>query len=323
VTLRIGTLGCARITPGALLRPARKLAGVEVTAVAARDPQRAERWARRHRVGRVHTTYADLIADPSIDAVYVPLPNSLHAEWTVRALEAGKHVLCEKPLASHEREAKLMADSALAADRIGMEAFHYRYHPLAARIGEIVRSGELGEVRRIDIVMSIPLLLPGDIRWDPVLAGGTAMDLGCYAVNMARFLAGAEPDVRTAEGSLTRRGVDRNFTATLAFPQDVVARIRCSMLGPPFARLAVTGTKGELRVINPTVPQLFYRLEVKTGGVQRRERVADGTTYGHQLEAFAEAVRTGDSPVTDFADGVRNMRVIDSIRAIVGVRLPS
>src|SRR4051794_1959052 len=131
--LRFGILGAARIAPNAIINPARRIAGAQVVAVAARDPQKAQAFAKRHQIGRVHTSYADLIADPEIDAIYNPLPNSLHAEWSILALQAGKHVLCEKPIASNTSEARQMAAAADRTGKVLMEAFHYRYHPLIAR----------------------------------------------------------------------------------------------------------------------------------------------------------------------------------------------
>ena len=222
--LRIGILGAARIAPAAIIRPARLIPGVQVTAIAARDPDRGQRFAAQHRIPVAHASYADVIADSSIDAVYIPLPNSLHCEWTLRALEAGKHVLCEKPLAANAREAQHMAQVAGRGLAL-MEAFHYRYHPLAARMRAIVAGGELGPLRRIETSMCIPLLRPNDIRFRFDLAGGAVMDAGCYAIHMARFLAGAEPTVLSAQARLRSPQVDRHMLARLSFPNSVTGRI--------------------------------------------------------------------------------------------------
>ena len=191
--LRIGTLGAARITPMALLRPARQVPEATVVAVAARDAQRAGKFATKHRIANVHTSYEAMIADPNLEAIYNPLPNSHHCLWTIKALEAGKHVLCEKPLAANAADAQRMADAAASSGRVLMEAFHWRYHPLAARMREIVDSGELGKIRHIETHFCIPLWIPGDIRFRLDLAGGATMDTGCYAISILRFLAGAEP----------------------------------------------------------------------------------------------------------------------------------
>src|SRR5215207_6212922 len=150
--IRMGVLGAAAIVPVALMGPARSIPEVQVTAIAARDPQRARSFARRYKIPRVHQTYEDLLQDPEIDAIYNPLPNGLHAEWSIRALEAGKHVLCEKPIASNASEATQMAEAAERTGRVLVEAFHWRYHPLAARMREVVQT-ELGELRHVEAML--------------------------------------------------------------------------------------------------------------------------------------------------------------------------
>jgi predicted dehydrogenase len=319
--LRLGILGAARIAPAALLRPARDLPAATVVALAARDRTRAETFARRHDIPRVHTSYADLLADPEIDAVYNPLPNSLHCEWTVRALEAGKHVLCEKPIASNADEARHMAEAAEKTGRVLMEAFHYRYHPLAARMREIVASGELGRIRRIEAALCFPLLRRRDIRFDLSLAGGALMDAGCYAVNCVRFLADAEPEVVSARARLSSPGVDRRMDAELRFEGERLGKVTASLLSASLLRLSarVVGDEGELAVFNFVMPQLFHRLRVKTPRGSRSERVAGDATYTCQLRAFIRAVREGAPFETDAADAIANMRVIDAIYRAAGL----
>ena len=319
--LRFGVLGAARIAPPALVKPAREVPEATVLALAARDRSRAEGFARKHGIPRVHATYAELLADPEVDAVYNPLPNSLHCEWTVRALEAGKHVLCEKPLASNADEARHMAEAAQKTGRVLMEAFHYRYHPLAARMREIVTSGELGRVRWLEAALCFPLLRRGDIRFDLSLAGGALMDAGCYAVNCVRFLAGAEPEVASARARLASPGVDRRMDAELRFEGDRSGRITASLLSSSLLRLSarVVGDEGELAVLNFVMPQLFHRLRVKTLRGSRSERVAGDATYTHQLRSFVRAVREGAPFETDAADGIANMRAIDAIYRAAGL----
>ena len=320
--LRIGTLGAARIAPMALLRPARSVPEVEVVAVAARDEARARRFATRHGIPRVHRGYAELLADPEIDAVYNPLPNSLHCEWTIRALEAGKHVLCEKPLASNAEEARRMAAAAERAGRVLVEAFHWRYHPLAARMREIVDSGALGRVHHVEASFCFPLPMPGDIRWRLDLAGGATMDAGCYPVSMVRFLAGAEPEVVSAEARLFRPEVDRWMRAELRFPDGRTGRITCSLLSSTLLRIEAraVGDLGEMRVWNPLAPHFFHRVRVRTPQGSRSERVRGEATYTHQLRAFVRAVRGGERAPTDGSHGVANMTTIDAIYRRAGLR---
>ncbi len=305
----------------ALVRPARVVDGVEVVGIAARDPKRAEAFARKHRIPNAYQSYEELISSPHIDAVYNPLPNSHHCEWSIEALEAGKHVLCEKPIASNAEEAARMAQVAEKTGMLLMEAFHWRYHPLAARMKEIVESGELGTVQHIEAAQCVPLPLPGDIRYRFELAGGATMDTGCYPINMVRFLAGAEPEVTGAKALLSSPKVDRAMIADLRFPDGRTGRIHCSMFSRTLFKilLRVVGDRGEMRVLNALVPQLFHRLSVTTEAGTRREKVPGEGTYTCQLRAFVGSVRTGESPPSDPADGVKNMRVIDSIYEAAGL----
>jgi predicted dehydrogenase len=319
--LRIGTLGAARITPTALLSPAKQVREVEVTAVAARDRERAERFAKRHGISRVLPDYAALIDDPEIDAIYNPLPNSHHCEWTIRALEAGKHVLCEKPLASNAEEARSMAEAAARTGRLLMEAYHWRHHPLAARMREIVGNGTLGKIRHIEATLCVPMLSPGDIRYRYELGGGALMDLGGYTVNMVRDLAGDEPNVVSAEVRLARKDVDRWARAELLFPDGRTGRITCSLLSTSLLRMniRVVGETGQLDVFNPIAPQIFNWLTIRAAGRTRREHVRGESTYVLQLRAFVASLRSGMPPLTDARDGVAGMTVIDAIYAAAGL----
>jgi predicted dehydrogenase len=323
MALRIGVLGAARIVPTALLSPARHVDDVHVDAIAARDPHRARSFARRHRIPRALGSYDELVDDPDLDAVYVPLPNGLHSAWTLRALAAGKHVLCEKPIASNAAEAERMAEAAERAGRVLVEAFHWRYHPLAARMIALAADGTLGRVRHIETSMCVPLMLPGNIRYDYALAGGATMDTGCYAVHMMRHLAGAEPEVLRAEAKLSSPRVDRAMNADVTFGDGRTGRIRCSLFSSTLLDVSarVIGDAGEMRVLNPIMPQLYHRLVVTTPAGKRVDRVPGRATYEHQLRAFADAVLRGAPVLTPARDGVANMRVIDRIYEKAGLPL--
>ena len=320
-SVRIGILGAARIAPMALIGPSRSVAEVGIAAVAARDPGRAGAFAKKHRIPRVHASYDDLLGDPDIDAIYNPLPNSLHCRWTIRALEAGKHVLCEKPFASNAAEAEQMAEAAARSGRVLMEAFHWRYHPLAARMIEIATDGTLGRIRHIETAMCVPLPLPGDIRYRYELAGGATMDTGSYAVHMLRHLAAAEPEVTSAKARLSSPRVDRCMTADFSFADGRTGRIACSLMSSSLLRISarVTGELGEMRVLNPVMPQFFHRLTVRTANGKRVERLKGGPTYEMQLRAFAAAVTGGAPVITSPADSIANMRVIDRIYQAAGL----
>jgi predicted dehydrogenase len=320
-TLRIGILGAARIAPAAIIKPARKVGEATIGAVAARERSRAEEFAKKHAVPKVHDSYAALIADPELDAIYNPLPNGLHAEWTIAALEAGKHVLCEKPFTANAKEAEEVAAVATRTGLVVMEAFHYRYHPLAQRMLHIVASGELGAVERIETALCFPLPKFSDIRYQYDLAGGALMDVGTYAVHMARLLGREEPAVSSAIAKLRTPNVDRAMRAELKFPSGHTGRITCSMWSKwaiqTYAR--VTGDKGELSVINPTSPQLWHRMRVKVGGTARTEKFPKKPTYEYQLEAFCAAVLRGAPILTAPADSIAQMRVIDAIYLAAGM----
>ena len=320
--LRIGILGAARIAPMALIRPARSVPEVQVAAVAARDSARARAFAEKHRIPKVCAGYQELVEDPALDAIYNPLPNSLHCEWTLRALRAGKHVLCEKPIAANAAEAERMAAAAEETGRVLVEAFHWRYHPLAARMREVVRSGVLGEVRRVEAALCIPFLLPGDIRFRFDLGGGATMDTGCYAINLVRFLAEAEPSVVAAEVRRSSPDVDRWMRAELSFEDGRSGRVECSLFSIRLlaVRARVIGSRGELDVLNPIAPHLFHRLRVRVGGKTRSESVPGEATYTHQLRAFAAHVAGGPRMSTDASDAVANMRVIDAVYDRAGMR---
>ena len=321
--LRIGILGAARITPMALVRPARAVPEVVLAGVAARDPQRGGDFAIKHHVTRAYPSYAAMLKSQDIDAIYNPLPNSLHAEWTIRALEAGKHVLCEKPLASNAAEAERMAEVAHQTGRVLVEAFHYRYHPLATRMKHIVESGELGRLRDVEVSFCVPMLLPKDIRFDYALAGGATMDLGCYAIHMLRHLAEGEPEVLRARALLKSPDVDRFMEAEMRFPEGVVGRMRCSLLSGKLLdiRVRARGDRGEMRVFNPILPHVYHRLTVRTVEGTRHERVNGEASYVHQLRAFVSRVRHRTAVPTGPDDAVANMRVIDAVYERAGLRL--
>ncbi|MHB8463534.1 MAG: Gfo/Idh/MocA family protein [Acidimicrobiales bacterium] len=319
--LRIGCLGAAKIAPAALTKPAAANDGVVCAAVAARDRKRAEAFATKHGIAKVHATYEALLADDELDAVYNPLPNGLHGLWTMRALDAGKHVLCEKPFTANAAEAVRVAQAADASGLVVMEAFHWRYHPMAARMLEVIASGELGDVRRIEAAMCFPLPLFKDIRWQLDLAGGALMDAGCYPVHMVRTLAGAEPTVTAATAKLHSPGIDRRIDAELAFPDGRTGHVTTSMWSSTLLkmRIVVTGSKATMRVFNPTAPHVFNRLSIRGAGRRHHERVRGGPTYGYQLEAFRAAVQEGAATLTPPSESIANMTTIDAIYRAAGL----
>ncbi len=321
--LRIGVLGAARIVPMALLSAAQQVPEASIVTIGARNARRAQGFAHKHHIPRAAASYDDVLSDPEVDAVYIALPNSLHHRWTLQALQAGKHILCEKPFAANADEAEEIARAAEQANKVVMEALHYRYHPLAARMKEIVTSGVLGSIRDIAVWICIPLLLPGDIRYRYDLAGGATMDTGSYAISILRLLAGDDLKVVYAEPRVTSPQVDRWMRADFLGPDDMTARMTCSLFSTDILRLEVQvlGELGEMTVINPIMPQLYHRLVLRIGREKQVEHFSRIPTYVYQLQAFTSAVLHGTPVLTPPVDALINMRLIDEVYESAGLLL--
>ncbi len=320
--IRIGILGAAAIVPMALTNPARSVPDVQITAVAARDPKRAEKFARRHRIPRVHKTYQDLFNDPEIDAIYNPLPNGLHAEWTIKALRAGKHVLCEKPFASNASEAVDMAKTANETGKVLYEAFAYRTHPLTAHMKQVMSSGEIGKVQKIEARFGFLNLNLSNIRYRYDLAGGAQMDAGCYPISMVRFLMGEEPVVTHAKARLVRPQVDSRMESQLRFPNGAEARVICDMLSPRIfdSFLKVQGDAGEMTVISPFQPHWFHLITVRNAKSVKRGQIKGENAYVSQLRTFVSAIHSGTPFNTNPQDAINTMKVIDAIYEKAGLQ---
>ena len=256
------------ITPSALIAPAIENPDVELYAVAARNRSRAEEFATTHGIARVHDTYQDLLADSDVDAVYIPLPNSEHGRWTVAALDAGKHVLVEKPFASNAEEARAVAARAETSDRVVMEAFHYRYHALFEEALRLVRSGAVGDLVDVSAWFDVNLPDRTNIRYIQDLAGGSTMDLGCYSLHFARSIAGEEPEVVSATfRPSTDPRLDEALTAEVRFPSGVTGTISSSLLEEVERQSAtITGTRGVIQVEGFVKPQEGCSLTLTVDG---------------------------------------------------------
>ena len=334
--LRIGVLGTARITGRALMEPARAVPQVTVAAVAARDKARAEEFALAHGVPAAHGSYELLLADPGVDAVYIPLPNALHAPWTLRAIAAGKHVLCEKPFASNAPEAVSVAAAARRSGLVVMEAMHYRYHPLVRRMAALIGEGAIGTPVHAQAWTSWAIPDMGDIRYDYALGGGALMDGGCYAIDCLRLVAeqvsAAEPSVTGALADpLPGEPVDRSLAARLAFPGGPTGWFESSFTreGEFRADVHVIGDRGRLwlnNFINAQEGRL--RMIAPNGAVASDETASDlrrsdddaaDSTFVWQLRAFAAAITDG-APFPTTADSAAvTMRVIDDAYRVAGL----
>ena len=325
--LRIGLLGSARIAATALLEPAAIVPQVTVTAVAARDHARAEALSKRHGIPSAYGSYDELLADPDIDAVYNPLPNSLHGPWTLKAIAAGKHVLCEKPFASNADEAARVAEAAEGSGLVVMEAMHYRYHPLVHRLRDLV--GELGPVRNIQCWTSFVITNLANIRYDYSLGGGALMDGGCYAIDCLRLLGPGEPAVTAALADplpLSRESssgavADRAMAVRLAFPGGATGWFESAFTldGEFRADVHVSCEYGTVWVQDFIRPHWGHLVAAGNGSVLADERGAGDTSYAEQLRAFAGAVVTGAPVPTSAAHAVTTMRLIDDAYRAAGL----
>ncbi|MQA33761.1 Gfo/Idh/MocA family protein [Modestobacter roseus] len=319
MTVRIGVLGAARIVESALLRPAAEVDGVVVTAIAARSAERAARYAAQHGIPRALADYDAVVDDPDVDAIYIPTPAAMHGRWIRRAIDAGKHVLCEKPFTANADEAEMIAELALGSDLVVMEAFHSVHHPMWSRVTDLVSSGSLGEVLDATATFVVPHADRTDIRWDAALGGGALMDLGCYPVRLLLDLLGV-PDVVRADADEVG-GVDASMTADLLFGRGAAGRVRASMHPEErgAAELLMTGTAGRLTVRMPYHPHFHGLLTLVTPAGTVTEQGDARTTYSFQLAAFRDAVVHGGGLLTGPLQATATMRTIDAIYRAAGM----
>ncbi|XUY29893.1 Gfo/Idh/MocA family protein (plasmid) [Agrobacterium sp. rho-8.1] len=318
--LRIGILGAAGIAPRSIIQPARRRTDVVIHGVASRRLDAGKHYGELHQIETVYRSYDDMLADPDIDLVYNALPPAGHAKWSIAALEAGKHVLCEKPIAMTSQEAVSMFSVAKRTGKILMEAFHDRYHPVFLHLLELKKSNKLGTILsvRAEFYVDIPFD-EKSIRHDPTQGGGCMMDLGCYPLHWLRNFFGTEPEVLTARAQLTSLGVDESMVARLRFGS-IDAELIADIARPPFeARIKVVGERGSVQIDNPVLPHKGHSIRETIDGILQEFTLAGGTTYDYQLNAFLEAVETGMAPLTGEIDAINNMKALEEIYRVAGL----
>jgi predicted dehydrogenase len=316
MTVNWGILSTASISGRSILPAARASERGRVVAVASRDGARAEAYARENDISRAFGSYDELLADPEIDAVYIPLPNSLHAEWAIRAVEAGKHVLCEKPFSPSAAEVSAAFDAADANGVLLMEAFMYRHHPQTARAAALVSSGAIGDPRFVRTILAFPgvrFFRADNIRFDPGLAGGALMDVGSYCVSGAR-LVGGEPVRVHGTQVLGPTGADLSFAGTLEFEGGLLAQFECGFTSHVRSELEVIGTEGRLLVRQP------YRIEepgveLWTDDGHRRIDCDAADPYLLQLDNLSAAIRGDAAPLLGREDALGQARTLEALRA--------
>jgi predicted dehydrogenase len=305
--IRWGILSTARIARK-VLDGARVAENAEIVAVGSRDVARAQAYANENGIARAHGSYEALLADDEVDAVYIPLPNSMHVEWSVKALEAGKHVLCEKPLSRDPAQVEAAFDAAERAGRLLMEGFMWRFHP---QTDELVRlAGTIGELRVVRASFGFNLPVSANVRWQPGLEGGALMDVGCYCVSAMRLLCG-EPE-RVLGEQVVENGVDGRFTGVLRFSGDVLGVFDCGMDVHRRNSIEVVGSDGTLFVPSPW--QLPADLiVVSRDGEPEEIRPPAFDPYGLELEEFGRAIEGGPPPRLGRADALGQARAIDAL----------
>ena len=322
--LRIGILGAARIAPSAIIFPAHAT-GHQLVAVGARDKGRANEFAKQYMIEKAYGSYQEVIDDPNVDVIYNPLPNNAHGPWNIRALTAGKHVLSEKPSASNAAEAKEVAAAVSKSGKVFMEGFHYYYHPVFQRLLAIIKSGEIGEVIKVESALLIPMPDKNDLRLKFDLAGGSIMDVGCYALHSQRMISqlitGGEPTVVNTEANAPDGALDTKLNVQLKYPNGVAALAKGDFESPALdAPLTVTGSKGSVHLPNFVVSGWDPRVIVDVAGNKRVEQLPSISTYTYQLIAFADAVDLGKPIKTDAKDALAQSQLIDA--AYLSANLP-
>jgi len=309
--IRWGFLSTARINR-ALLGAAEKSSLAAVVAVASRDSGRAEAYALEHGIEKAHGSYDALLEDSDVDAVYISLPNSMHVEWSLRALEAGKHVLCEKPLTGDPGEAARVFDAAEAAERILMEGFMWRHSPQTAKLVQLVEGGVIGQLRLIRATFSFPVEGRRNIRLDPTLHGGALADVGTYGVSAARLLAG-EPERVYGEHVIGDTGVDVLFSGTLRFPRGVLAQVDAGMELPRRDGLEAVGTEGSLVIPDPWIGRRLL-LHLRRGESREEIALPPADSYRLELENMSAAIRGEAEPLLGREDAVGQARALAALR---------
>jgi xylose dehydrogenase (NAD/NADP) len=284
---------------------------VELVGVASRDLGRAEAYAREWGIERAYGSYEGLLADPDIEAVYISLPNTLHCEWSVRALEAGKHVLCEKPLSRHPGEVESAFDAADRAGRLLMEAFMYRHNPQTGRLAELVASGAIGELRLVRSAFSYSLYDPGNIRLSADLEGGALMDIGCYCVSGARLLAG-EPETVYGQARIGETGTDWVFAGTMRLPGDVLAQFDCGTALPLRDELEAIGSEGSLFLDDPWHCRRPV-IELRLADAVEQIELEPVDSYRLQLENLSAAIRGEAESLLGRTDALAQARALEAL----------
>jgi predicted dehydrogenase len=307
--LRWGLLSTAKIN-AALFKPLAKSPRNTLFAVGSRSEESAQAYAAEHNIPRAHGSYEALLADPEVDVIYNSLPNHLHAEWTIKALQAGKHVLCEKPFALSLSEVDAMAEAAEKSGKVLAEAFMYRTHPQTLKVKEIVESGTLGDILTVKGGFTFTFNRPGNYRLDPAFGGGALWDVGCYPLSYARSMLGLEP-LKVFGWQVTgESGIDEFFSAQMLFPGEIHAQFDCGFRGPFRTFLEIVGQDATLHIPAPFHPGKKTRIFLSRGGEPETIEIKGQNAYLGEIEDMADAILDGKTPHISLADSRANVAAI-------------
>jgi len=322
--INLGILGCAKISQVAIIDAAKEVPDVAILAVGSRSQADADAYAQQHGISKAYGSYGHLLADPDIDVVYNPLPNHLHEKWTIAALEAGKHVLVEKPLAANADQALRMVKAANKHSLHLIEAFHYRYHPMSIEMLSQLHVGVIGTIRKVEVTLKVPktMLEDNDIRLSSDCAGGAAMDLGSYGINLMRAIYNEDPTIDSANPEIVADNIDGAMQASLRFSKGVTGTLVCSIINDSVESLVkVYGGNGTLEAKNPFLPQFGHSLKIISDGKETKFRFPRTTTYVYQLQAVTNCLLKGMPCATPASDGIANMAILDGIYAAAGLKI--
>lgn len=304
-----GLLSTARINR-ALIKPLRASKRTRLLGVASRSLSSAEAYAREWRIPRAYGSYDDLLADPEIDVIYNPLPNHLHAEWTVKALHAGKHVLCEKPFALKLKEVDSIIAASQETGRIATEAFMYRHHAQTLKVKELVDGGAVGRLQLIKGAFTFPLTRPGDIRFIKEYGGGSLWDVGCYPISYARMVVGEEPAEVFGSQVLGPGGCDESFYGQMRFGNGVHTQFDCGFNSQSRSYIEIIGTEGTIHVSNPFKPGVWNEIILTSGVKTRRVRIRGQELYLGEVEDLCNAAQGQEPPRISLQDSRANVAAI-------------
>lgn len=310
--LNWGLLSTARIN-NALITPLRASKRNKLVAVASRSQENANAYAKEKKIARAHGSYEALLADPDIDVIYNPLPNHLHAEWTIKAVEAGKHVLCEKPLALTVEEVDAVKSAARTHGRVVAEAFMYRHHPQTLKVQEIVKNGSLGTMKLIRGSFSYVLSRKGDVRLNPEWGGGSIWDVGCYPISYARSVLGQEPLEVFGHQVIGPTGIDDTFVGQMRFDNEILMQFDSSFVIPSHVFMEIVGSEGTISIPNPFKPNENEKIYLTREGRTETIKIKGQELYIGEVEDMADCILLGKEPRVSLEDSRGNVHVIKSL----------